>query len=79
MQIPQPTAGYPRSVYNNTGERVEIILDIATYEALLEALEDAEDRLAYDSAKADDPNGLPFDEAILEIERMAAEYEGRSE
>ena len=79
MVIPQPTTGYPRTIYDAAGERIEVILDVATYEALLTALEDAEDILAYDAAKADDPDGLPFDEAVREIERMAADYEGRTE
>lgn len=61
--------------YNSPGS---VVIPRVKYNALRERLEDLEDIAAAKQAIADDPHGLPFDEAMIEVARMAAEYEGRS-
>ena len=73
MVIPQPTTGYPRTIYDAAGERIEVILDVATYEALLTALEDAEDMLAYDAAKASEEQPISWEQARTELETRRPE------
>jgi len=73
VTIPQPAAGYPRTIYDATGERIEVILDIATYEALLAAVEDAEDINAYDAAKASGEQPIPWEQAKSELETRRPE------
>lgn len=67
MSIPQPTTGYPKSIYNAAGERIEVVLDVATYEALIEALEEVEDIRAFDEAKACNEQPIPWEQARAEI------------
>ena len=73
MTIPQPAAGYPRTIYNAAGERIEVILDIATYQALLAAIEDAEDIIAYDAAKASREQPILWEQARTELETRRPE------
>ncbi len=54
------------------GNRVAVVLDLETYERLLQAFEDLEDIRAANAALADDPEGLPFDEAMGEIQEERA-------
>ncbi len=56
------------------GTRVGVMLDMQTYEQLLETLEEFEDILAYDAAKASGETPMPLDQAIGEIERERAEH-----
>jgi PHD/YefM family antitoxin component YafN of YafNO toxin-antitoxin module len=57
-----------RYVIDETGNRVAVLIDIAEYQRLLEALEELESINAYDDAKAANDEIIPFDEAINEIE-----------
>ena len=41
-------------IYDDTGKKAEVILPVEDFEALLEALEDAEDVVLYDKAKCED-------------------------
>ena len=69
----------PQYIVDSSGNKIAAVLPIADYEALLEALEDAEDIRAFDEARADpNPNPLPLDEAFAEIARMAAERDGHT-
>ncbi len=61
-----------RYIVDAEGNRVSVVLDIDTYQQLLEALEDLEDIRAAEAAQADDPKGLPFDQALAEIEHERA-------
>jgi hypothetical protein len=61
-----------RYIVDAEGNRVSVILDLDTYQQLLEALEELEDIRAAEAAQADDPKGLPFDQAIAEIEHERA-------
>jgi len=54
------------------GTPVAVVLDLETYCQLLEALEDLEDTQAADAALADDPEGLPLDEAWADIDQEQA-------
>ena len=51
------------------GRRTAVILGLATYRILLEALDELECIPAYDEAKACEEDALPLEEAIEEIER----------
>ena len=46
-----------------------VILNIAEYEALLEAMEELEDIRAYDETKAEHEEVIPFEQAVREIEQ----------
>lgn len=56
-------------VTDERGVRIGVLLDIAEYERLLEALEELEAIRAYDRAKASQDEVIPFEQAIEEIER----------
>lgn len=56
-------------IVNGRGERVGVLLDIATYRRLLDALEELDAIRAYDEAKAAGDEAVPFEQAVAEIER----------
>lgn len=58
-----------RYIINEKGKRVGVILDIDEYQRMLEDVEELADIRAYDRAKAEDGEAIPFDQAIDEIER----------
>ena len=58
-----------RYVVNEKGERVSVLLDIEEYRRMLAELEELESIRAYDAAKASGEEGIPFEQAIEEIER----------
>ena len=70
MEIAMSSA--PQFLTDGEGNRVAVVIDLATYRKMLEDLEDLEDIRAADAARAEDPEGLPFDEAVAEIERERA-------
>ena len=51
------------------GNRIKVVLDLADYQRLLEALEELDDLRAYDEAKASGDEAIPLEQAIAEIER----------
>jgi len=61
-----------RTVVDEKGRKVSVILNIKDYKRLLEYLEDIEDVIAYDKAKMARDEVIPFEQAIKEIE---AKYE----
>ena len=61
-----------RYITDADGTRVGVVLDIAEYRELLEAMEEIEAIRAYDAAKAANDEAIPFDQAMDEIERDAA-------
>lgn len=69
----------PLFILDRDGNQVAAIVDIDSYRALLQTLEDIADIADARQAMIDDPVGLPLDEAIRDIERMAAEYEAAGE
>ncbi len=58
----------PRYIVDEQGNCTEVIFAIADYEALLDALEEADDIRAYDAAKAANETPVPFEQAWDEIE-----------
>jgi hypothetical protein len=56
-------------VVDEHGKRVAVLLDTADYKNVLKEFEELESIRAYDSAKASQPETIPFDRAISEIER----------
>lgn len=64
-----------RFLIDAEGTRVGVMLDMETYEQLLETLEEFEDILAYDAAKASGETPMPLDQAVVEIERERASYQ----
>ena len=58
-----------RYVVDEKGTKVGVLLDIADYRWLLEALEELESIKVYDEAKASGDEVIPFEQAVEEIER----------
>lgn len=58
-----------RYIVDEKGEPTAVILDIKDYRKLLEDLEELESIRAYDEAKASGDEGIPFEQAVEEIER----------
>jgi len=59
----------PQFLIDESGRRVAVLVGIEQYRALLDAREELEDLHAYDEAKASGDEAIPFDEALLDIER----------
>jgi len=59
------TASY---IVNEQGQKTGVILDMAEYLKMLEAVEELEAIKAYDSEKAEGGEAIPFDLALAEIE-----------
>ena len=61
-----------RYITDADGTRVAVVLDMETYERLIEALEDLEDlrdgTAALAALASGDEEAIPFDQAIAEIE-----------
>ena len=55
-------AGVEPITISRHGKPVAVIMDFSRYEAILEAMEDIEDVLAYDEAKKDMSPAIPLDE-----------------
>ena len=58
-----------RFLVDDRGERIAVVLDIADYEAMLEALEELDDIEAFDAAMKEGGEPIPLEQAIKEIER----------
>jgi hypothetical protein len=56
-------------VVDENGQRIGVLLDIAEYQKILEELEELEAIRAYDLAKANEDEVIPFEQAIAEIEQ----------
>jgi len=61
--------GNERYLVDEEGRRVAVLIDVETYERMVEALEELADIEAYDAAIASGDEAIPLDEAIAEIER----------
>jgi hypothetical protein len=55
-------------VVDEQGKRVGVLLDVATYQKVLDALEELECIRLYDEAKASGEELIPLEEAIRQIE-----------
>ena len=56
-------------VVDQEGRRVAVIIPIALYQRLLDALEEPDDIRVLDEAKAAGDEAIPFEQAVEEIER----------
>jgi hypothetical protein len=56
-------------IKDDKGVQVGIILAIAEYQALIERLEELEDILAYDKAKAEQSDPMLFDDFLKELKQ----------
>ena len=56
-------------VVDKEGQKIGVLLDMKTYEHLVEELEELEDIRAFDEAKTAKDEAIPFQQAIHEIER----------
>lgn len=64
----QQIAPRKRFIVDDQGNRVGVLLEIAEYHRMLEALEELECLRAYDAAKASGEVAIPFAQAAAEIE-----------
>jgi len=60
----------PMFLTDKDGVRIAAVLDIKQYEKLLEELEDLQDIVAFDQAKAAGEVPIPFEQAIARIRRQ---------
>jgi len=56
-------------IEDNQGKRIAVLMPIDQYNKMLEQLEDIDDIRAYDTAKAEEDEVIPFDQAVREIEK----------
>jgi len=56
-------------VTDENGNKKAVVLPIEEWEKLVEELEELEDIRAYDAAKAEPSEPVPFDEALNELEK----------
>jgi len=55
-------------IEDNQGKRIAVLMPIDQYNKMLEQLEEIDDIRAYDAAKAEEDEVIPFDQAVKEIE-----------
>ena len=56
-------------VIDDEGNRKAVIVPITEWEKILEALEELDDILAYDEAKSEASDPVPFDKVVNELNR----------
>ena len=56
-------------VVDKEGHKIGVFLDIKTYNHMVEELEELDDIRAFDEAKAEKDEAIPFEHAVREIER----------
>ena len=56
-------------IEDKQGNRIAVLMPIDQYNKLLDQLEDLDDIRAYDTAKAEDDEDIPFDQAVKGIEK----------
>ncbi len=59
---------HPQYVVDAAQTRTAVLIPAAEWEEILEALEDLDDIRAYDMAKAEGQEAVPFAQALREIE-----------
>jgi hypothetical protein len=55
-------------IEDSQGKRIAVLMPIDQYNKMMEQLEEIDDIRAYDAAKAQDDEVIPFDQAVNEIE-----------
>ena len=56
-------------IEDKQGNRIAVLMPIDQYNKMLEQLEEIDDIRAYDAAKAEKDEIIPFDQAVNEIEK----------
>ncbi len=56
-------------IEDKQGNRIAVLMPIDQYNKLLEQLEEIDDIRAYDAAKAEEDEVIPFDQAANEIKK----------
>ena len=56
-------------VVDEEGNRKAVVVPISDWEQIVDALEELEDMRAYDDAKGDPTETIPFEQAISEINK----------
>ena len=56
-------------IRDDNGEHIGVILSIAEYQALIEQLEELEDIIAYDKAKAEASDPMSFNHFLKQLEK----------
>ena len=59
-----------RFLVDENDNRIGVVLDMDDYRLILEELEELESIRAYDEAKASSEKAIPFEQALVEIERQ---------
>lgn len=67
MPVQRKALKEPHYLTDEKGKRVAVQLDIETYNKLIEELDELGCIAAYDEAKRQKPDYLPYDEAMKEI------------
>ena len=60
---------HPQYVVDAAETRTAVLIPVAEWEQILEALEELDDIRAYDAAKAGGQEAVPFAQALREIEQ----------
>jgi PHD/YefM family antitoxin component YafN of YafNO toxin-antitoxin module len=60
---------HPQYVVDTAQTRTAVLIPVAEWEQILEALEDLEDIREYDAAKAGSQEAVPFAQAMREIKQ----------
>ena len=55
-------------IEDSQGKKIAVLMPIGQYNKMLEQLEEIDDIKAYDAAKAEEDEVIPFDQAVNEIE-----------
>jgi len=58
-----------RYLVDENDNRIAVLLNIEDYQLILEEIEELEAIRSYDEAKASGEKGIPFEEALAEIEQ----------
>ena len=56
-------------IEDKQGNRIAVLMPIDQYNKMLEQLEEIDDIRAYDAAKAEKDEAIPFDQAVEDIEK----------
>ena len=60
---------HPEYVVDDQQNRKAVLLPVEEWEQVVRELEELDDIRAYDSAKSESPEKLPFEQAVREIQR----------
>jgi hypothetical protein len=59
---------HPEYVVDDANQRKSVVLSLSEWEQIMEELEELEDIRAYDHAKAQPSEPVPFEDAVREVE-----------